>query len=231
MSTPESERSIEHDAEQHTEPDADGDDGDDDDGTIVLPWWQHPVNIFTLVITAALLAGIAGWMIGDSGGRTAHNEVDTGFLQDMREHHEQGVLISSIYQALPDTDPGLRVIAGSIVQGQTLEVGRMIQMLRDFGEAEANEGETSMAWMGEPTERGNMPGMASDDALRQLQEASGPAADQIFADLMIAHHQGAIHMAEHAEQHGQSDVVASFAASIADSQADEITEIEGELAG
>ena len=230
MSTSEPELSFEHDAEPQRDDVENLDDLDDRDDTIVLPWWQHPVNIFTLVVTAALLAGIAGWMIGDSGGQRAHNEVDTGFLQDMREHHEQGVLISAIYRGLPNTDAGLRVIAGSIVQGQTLEVGRMIQMLRDFGEAEANEGETSMAWMGEPTQRGNMPGMASDQALEELQAASGPAADQLFADLMIAHHQGAIHMAEHADQHAESDVVTSFAESIAASQADEITEIQVELA-
>ena len=29
------------------------DDALDDDGSIVLPWWQHPINILTIVITAA----------------------------------------------------------------------------------------------------------------------------------------------------------------------------------
>ena len=29
-----------------------------DEEPIVLPWWQHPVNIVTLVVTAAILAGM-----------------------------------------------------------------------------------------------------------------------------------------------------------------------------
>lgn len=81
------------------------------DDVIVLPWWQHPLNILTIVITAALLAGMVGWMIGDSNSELAHNEVDTGFLQDMREHHEQAVYMSFIYNSLPDTDSGLRTVA------------------------------------------------------------------------------------------------------------------------
>ena len=36
-----------------------------------------------------------------------------------------------IYRDLEDTDPGLRTIAGSILFSQTLDIGQMIQMLRD----------------------------------------------------------------------------------------------------
>jgi len=207
----------------------DDDDDGDDDGTIVLPWWQHPVNIATMLIALALIAGIAGWMIGDSAGRP-HNDVDTGFLHDMREHHEQAVLISKIYDELPDTDPGLRIVADTIEFGQSIEIGRMIQILRDFGEPEANEGDTSMAWMGMPVERGQMPGIATQEQLTQLQSASARAADELFAELMIDHHLGGVHMAEYARDHGESDVVESFAESIINSQQDEIAEIERELA-
>jgi uncharacterized protein (DUF305 family) len=215
--------------------DGDGDnndvdvDDDDDDGTIVLPWWQHPVNIATMLVALALIGGIAGWMIGDSAGRP-HNDVDTGLLHDMREHHEQAVLISQIYDELPDTDPGLRIVADTIEFGQSIEIGRMIQILRDFGEPEANEGDTSMAWMGMPVERGRMPGMATQEQVTELQSASGRAADELFAELMIDHHLGGVHMAEYARDHGESDVVESFAESIINSQQDEIAEIERELA-
>lgn len=207
-----------------------GDDGVDgvEDDTIVLPWWQHPVNIVTMLVAAALIAGIGGWMIGDSNG-IAHNEVDTGFLQDMREHHEQAVLMSSIYLDLPDTDPGLRLVAGSIEFGQAIEIGRMIQILRDLGEPEANEGDTSMGWMGMATERGQMPGMATDDELAQLQSSSGPDADALFGRLMIAHHKGGIDMAVFAEDRAEASVVTSFAESVITGQQGEIAEIQGEL--
>ena len=210
---------------------ADGDDHFevDVDDEIVLPWWQHPLNIFTIVVTAALLAGMVGWMIGDTNSELAHNEVDTGFLQDMREHHEQATYMSFIYNSLPDTDSGLRTVATSIIIGQNQEIGRMVQMLRMFGEAEANEGEFSMAWMGMPVERGKMPGMASDADLDKLATLSGKEADEFFVQLMKAHHEGGIHMAEYASSNAKNEETRALAASIVKSQQDEIAEMDKEL--
>ena len=206
------------------------DDNIDDDDEIVLPWWQHPLNIFTIVITAALLAGMVGWMIGDTNSELAHNEVDTGFLQDMREHHEQAVYMSFVYDSLPDIDPGLRTVATSIIIGQNQEIGRMVQMLRMFGEKEANEGETSMAWMGMPVERGQMPGIASEEDLDKLATLSGKEADAFFVQLMKAHHEGGIHMAEYAAGNAENDETKALASAIVRSQQDEIAEMDNELA-
>jgi len=209
-----------------TEPDMEEIDVDD---VIVLPWWQHPLNILTIVITAALLAGMVGWMIGDSNSELAHNEVDAGFLQDMREHHEQAVYMSFIYNSLPDTDSGLRTVATSIIMGQNQDIGRMVQMLRMLGEPEANEGETSMAWMGMPVERGQMPGMASDADLDKLATLSGREADEFFLQLMKAHHEGGIHMAEYASGNAKNAEVRAMASAMATSQQEEIAEMQREL--
>ncbi|MEZ5295230.1 MAG: DUF305 domain-containing protein [Ilumatobacteraceae bacterium] len=143
-----------------------------DDG-IVLPWWQRPFNIVVLIVTGALLAGMVGWMVGDSNDVPDHNEVDVGFLQDMRVHHEQAVLMSFIYRSRPDIDPGLNTIARSIIMGQNIEVGRMIQMLRTHDEPEANESGTAMLWMSMVAEDDQMPGMASDAELEALAVAEG----------------------------------------------------------
>ena len=200
-----------------------------DDDVIVLPWWQHPLNILTIVITAALLAGMVGWMIGDSNSELAHSEVDTGFLQDMREHHEQAVYMSFIYNSLPDTDSGLRTVATSIIMGQNQDIGRMVQMLRMLGEPEANEGETSMAWMGMPVERGQMPGIASEADLDKLAMLSGREADEFFVQLMKAHHEGGIHMAEYASGNAKNAEVRAMASAMATSQQEEIAEMQREL--
>ncbi len=211
-----------------TRPAAAGGDGDvgDPDDTIVLPWWQHPFNIAVFVVTAALLAGMVGWMIGDSAADRDAGTVDVGFLQDMREHHEQAVEMSFLYLSLDDTDPGLRTVARSIIFGQGIEIGRMIQLLRDFGESEVNEGDTSMAWMGHPVPLGEMPGMATDAELDALGEASGAEADNMYVDLMVRHHEGGIEMAEYAAANASDDSVRSFANSIATSQREEIEELE-----
>lgn len=201
----------------------------DSDEHVVLPWWQHPVNIITVVITAALLAAMIGWMVGDNSSRVPHNDVDTGFLQDMREHHEQAVYMGFIFRELEDTDPGLRTIAASIVRGQSLEVGRMIQLLRDFGETEVNEGDASMLWMGISAPIGQMHGMASDEELEQLGQLSGAEADALFVRLMTDHHIGGIEMADFAAENGRNDEVLAMAASMAAAQRGEIAEMEGLL--
>ena len=203
---------------------------DDDEDQIVLPWWQHPFNIVVIAVTAAVIAALVGWMVGDSSSELAHGDVDTGFLHDMREHHEQAVYMSFVYRSLPEIDSGLNTVAGSIIIGQSQEVGRMVQMLRMFGELEANESDTSMAWMGMPTDRGQMPGMATEEDLDRLATLSGREADEFYVQLMTDHHEGGIHMAEYAAGNAENDEVREMAAAMARSQAEEINEIQQELA-
>ncbi|MFW2333398.1 DUF305 domain-containing protein [Ilumatobacter sp.] len=215
-------------AEAAARADDDGASGGADGATepVVLPWWQHPMNIVTLVVTAAILAGMVGWMVGDSDARVQHNDVDTGFLQDMRVHHEQAVLMSIIYRNLPDTDPGLRTVARQIVIGQSIEVGRMIQLLRSFGETEVNETDTAMVWMGMVAGIDSMPGMATDDELDLLGRLEGREADELFVELMTAHHIGGIEMAQFAATNAKNDEVVKMASGMASAQAGEIGEME-----
>lgn len=230
---------------------------DDDDDVLVLPWWQRPFHIALIAVTAALLAGMVGWLIGDSGAQPKHNPVDVGFLQDMREHHEQAVYMSLIYGELDDTSPGLDMIATTIVRGQSLEVGRMIQLLRSFGAAEARTGGAAMDWMvgdadhdahdattatgsaapdmdmtvgGDPDDPfTQMPGMATEEQLDALAAASGAEADALFVELMSAHHLGGIDMAQYAVDHAANGEVVAMAESIVHSQLAEIAEMENVL--
>jgi uncharacterized protein (DUF305 family) len=218
---------------------------DSDADVLVLPWWQRPFNIGVLVVTAALLAGMVGWLIGDSGSQPEHSTVDIGFLHDMREHHEQAVFMGLIFGELDDTNPGLQLVATTIVRGQSLEVGRMIQLLRSFGAPEARTDGTPMDWMGAAghAEHGGtavptgdpddpftqMPGMATEDQLDALAAASGAEADALFVELMTAHHRGGIDMAAYAVEHAQNDEVVKMAAGIVHAQEGEIVEMENLL--
>lgn len=217
-------------AEAEAESPSVDDGGGDAPAPIVLPWWQRPFNIAVVVVTAAILAGMIGWMVGDAGSEPAHNDVDTGFLQDMRTHHEQAVLISYIYRSRDDIDPGLSTIARSIITGQNIEIGRMIQMLRDLGETEANETGTSMSWMNMVAEDDQMPGIASEAELAELASADGRAADELFVELMSKHHLGGIEMAEFEIEFGEYDEAIRMARSMAGAQTAEIDEMLGRLA-
>lgn len=214
---------VEHD----TPPDGVGTDGGDtDDEVVVLPWWHNPINLVVIAVGLILVMGTLGWVLGNNHAQPDPNATDVGFLQDMHWHHDQAVTMALMYMSLPDTDPALRQTAEEILVGQNQEIGLMIQMLRDFGEADTNETDTGMAWMGHPTPLDSMPGMATEAQLDQLARSSGADADQLFVELMSAHHQGGIEMAEYAAQHANEAEVRRFAGQIAGNQQEEINEMQ-----
>lgn len=202
-----------------------------DDETI-LPWWQSKLNLLLAAVVVAMLAAGVGWWAGRTGSELAHNDVDTGFLHDMRIHHEQAVAMSMTYleTSADGGDEVMRLIAREIIIHQGMETGRMVQLLRVFGEPEASATDQVMGWMGMPVDLADMPGYASDSDLERLQAARGAAADRVFADLMIAHHEGGIHMAEHARDNGVNDEVDKMARSMIEAQRGEIAELN-KLAG
>jgi uncharacterized protein (DUF305 family) len=203
----------------------------EDDDVVVLSWWQHPANVIALVVASLLIAGMVGWLIGEaSPSADDGGPVDIGFLQDMRRHHEQAVEMALIYHGLEDTDPGLRTIAGSILITQNLDIGQMIELLRIMGAPEAAETDEAMAWMGMPTTTYRaMPGMATDEQIAELAASSGAEADRLFVELMVAHHQGGLHMAEYAAAEAENAEVRSLATSIAEGQQGEVVEMEDRL--
>ena len=197
-----------------------------DEDVLVLPWWQHPVNILTGLVATALIAGMIGWLVHDTVSEPGAGDIDVGFLQDMRVHHEQAFEIAMTYLDRPDTDPGLRVVARTIVFGQSIEIGRMIELLRSFDAPEAGEDDTAMEWMGMDTSIDTMPGLATETQLEELASASGNTADRLFVDLMTAHHEAGIDMAGFATENASDDDVQAFADSMAKGQRDDIVEME-----
>jgi uncharacterized protein (DUF305 family) len=202
------------------------DDAHDGD-PLVLPWWQNPVNIIVIAVATALIAGMIGWLVGHSANEVASSDVDVGFLQDMRVHHEQAVLMSDIFLSRPEIDDQLVPVAQSIQFGQSIEIGIMLQLLRDMGApTESDEGQ-AMAWMGmAPTDDEHMPGLATDEQLAELRAAKGSQANDLFIDLMVAHHTAGIDMANYAAEHGKNDDVRTYASAWAGSQTEEIAELE-----
>ena len=200
-------------------------DGVDDD-VLVLPWWQHPVNILTGLVATALFAGMIGWLVHDTVSEPGAGDVEVGFLQDMRVHHEQAFEIAMTYLDRPDTDRGLRVVARTIVFGQSIEIGRMIELLRSFDAPEAGEDDTAMEWIGMAMSIDTMPGLATETQLDELASASGNTADRLFVELMTAHHEAGIDMAEFAAENASDDDVRAFADSMAKGQRDDIVEME-----
>ncbi|BDZ54185.1 hypothetical protein GCM10025870_12580 [Agromyces marinus] len=75
-----------------------------------------------------------------------------------------------------------------------------------------------------------MPGLATPAEVAELRELEGVEAERRFLELMIAHHGGAVEMADAALARSTYPVVVSLAESIASSQQAEIDLMERMLA-
>jgi uncharacterized protein (DUF305 family) len=105
-----------------------------------------------------------------------------------------------------------------------------LQQLAEFGAPAVSEDGQAMEWMGHAMDPSEMPGMATEEQLDALASANGREADQLFVELMTAHHEGGIEMADEASGRAESDAVVRFAESSAQNQRSEIAELEGLLA-
>ena len=163
----------------------------EDDG-LVLPWWYSWWRV-ALISVVATLAAVGGFAMLAKAHQPGAGSVDAGFLQDMRAHHDQAVEMGLLYMDRPGVNPLLSTMAGEVVTGQSQEIGIMVEMLSSRHLEEENSTGTAMSWMGPGMSAPSnaMPGLATDAQLKALQSASGPAADDLFVQLMTAHHEGA----------------------------------------
>ena len=213
-------------------------------------------RVAVLVAAAVAIAAVA--VVGYSVGRLSTladpapttTSAEAGFARDMQEHHRQGVELAMIVRDLTD-DPEVRLLAYDIATTQAQQSGQMYGWLNEWGLSQAGS-EPSMTWMTRPADGATngagdgahdghgddaghrpgdpMPGLATPEQIDELQAASGVEAERIFLELMIAHHEGAVEMADAALARSSYPVVARLAQSIVDSQASEIALMEDMLA-
>ena len=187
---------------------------DDDFAPSGRNWW--PLLLVALV--ALLLGGLTGYWLGRNSA-PASDSVDAGFARDMSLHHEQAVRMAALAYDRSD-DPAVRSLAFDILTTQQGQIGIMSGWLDAWGLPWTSAG-PRMAWMGMPTE-GLMPGMATSEQLEALRAADGDAADVLFLQLMIPHHQGGVSMATDAAARAKQETVRLMAASMAEAQSSEI---------
>jgi uncharacterized protein (DUF305 family) len=187
------------------------------------PSWAQ---VLVLALALAFLGGSIGYVVG-KGRPPADDSVDVGFLQDMIDHHEQGVEIARIALAKDDVSPVVRTLAEEVILLQQREIGLMDAQLSFWGKIRGDLDRRAMTWMGMDTTVATMPGMQSEEDIDALRAASGSEADELYLTMMSDHHQGGVHMAKEAERHADSSRVRDLADRIARSQASEIEEYAG----
>lgn len=174
-----------------------------------------------LMIAAVVLFG-GGIALG-SGLRgddvPAEDSADVGFARDMSIHHLQAVEMATLLYDRT-TNEELRFLAYDILTTQQGQVGTMSGWL-DLWEYSKNSSIPRMAWMGMPME-GRMPGMATREQIAQLEELEGEAADVLFMQLMIPHHESGVRMAQAAMLNAEQPAVRTLAFRMAEAQESEI---------
>ena len=146
------------------------------------------------------------------------DDADVAFAQGMIPHHSQAVEMATM--ALEQSsNPTILDLATRIQGAQDPEIEQMRGWLTIWGEEE-------MAADMEGMDMGSAEGMMSDIEIGALGEATGPAFDVLFVDMMIRHHQGAIAMANSVLADGTDSDVRSLAEAIIAAQEGEITEMQ-----
>lgn len=233
---------------------------DDDELDAHIAALEHaPSNRSRIVLAiVAIIAVVAAAAIGFSAGRLSTladptpttTSVEAGFSRDMQIHHTQGVELAMIVRDRTD-DPAVRTLAYDIAATQGQQSGMLYDWLVQWGLPQAAS-EPSMTWMTRPTLAGApghdhggstpgasssthvvgepMPGLATPAQVAQLQAASGVEAERVFLTLMIAHHRGAIEMAEALEPRTTNGPALAFAKAVIVSQDSEIDLMTGMLA-
>lgn len=193
----------------------------------------------TTAIAVGLVCFLAGWFLAPRSSSPAEGSAEVGFARDMQTHHDQAVQMAMLVRDRTD-DEAVRSLAYDIATSQAQQSGQMFAWLNAWNLPQAST-QPPMTWMLQPVITPGaddmsghgmapgadavpttMPGYASDADIARLTAAQGADAERIFLQLMIAHHQGGVEMADAVIARTDDPMVLALANSIVFAQTGEI---------
>jgi len=161
--------------------------------------------------------------------RKPYTAADVEFMSHMIHHHAQAIVMSR-WAPTHGASPAVQRLADRIINAQLDEIGTMQSWLRDRRQPvpQATPGGVMMT-MGGMQHEMLMPGMLTDEQMKQLDAARGPEFDRLFLKYMIQHHQGAVSMVKELFDTygaGIDDTVFKFASDVNVDQTTEIARME-----
>lgn len=175
-----------------------------------------------------------GTLTTATGQDSEHSAADVMFSRMMIPHHQQAIEMSDIILDKDDVPADVRTMAEEIKAAQGPEIEQMRQWLEQWGVPGGPQGGPMMGddvpghmgdHMGGADDAAGMPmmdGMLSGQEMRELSDARGPDAARLFLEQMIAHHEGAIEMAQDEVSDGTYPPTVELARSIIQTQQREI---------
>ncbi|AGB25024.1 hypothetical protein Mycsm_04804 [Mycobacterium sp. JS623] len=152
----------------------------------------------------------------------AHNDADVMFAQHMIPHHQQAVEMSDMVLGKQGIDARVTELANQIKAAQGPEIQLMQGWLTQWG----TPAMPAMSGHDMP----GVSGMMSNADMTALTNAQGVEASKLFLTQMIAHHEGAITMAQKEIKDGQYPAAIELAKSIVTAQQKEIDTMKGIVA-
>ena len=207
-----------------------------------------------LLLASGLGLAVTACGDSDSGGspsatRTASNgdvfnDADVAFATAMIQHHAQAIAMVAMADGRP-LDPAVEKLMEQIRDAQAPEIETMTGWLTDWDQeipATVNDhahgahddmggmgsDEDSGASMGPETGAG-MPGMMTAEQMDELENAPDGEFQDMWLEMMIEHHQGAIDMARDEIDEGRYGDAVALAEHIESSQQQEIDTMQGML--
>jgi uncharacterized protein (DUF305 family) len=158
--------------------------------------------------------------------RRPYTKYDIDFMSHMISHHAQAVAMSRWCNDAHGASKSLQIYCGRVATAQTAEIELMQQWLKDRNQPVPDADPRGMKMNMDGMEHMMMmPGMLTEEQMKQLDAARGKEFDRLFLTFMIQHHKGAIQMVDDlfAKAPPADEVVFKFANDV---QADQSTEID-----
>jgi uncharacterized protein (DUF305 family) len=154
----------------------------------------------------------------ESSAEADFSDADVTFAAGMVPHHRSAIEMAQLAGGRA-AHPRVLALASRIEAAQGPEIEILSGWLEEWGA----DGETGMDHGGMDHGSG---GMMSEEDMQALMNATGAEFDRMFLTQMIAHHTGAVEMAQADLSEGSNTDALAMAESIRDSQSAEIAEME-----
>lgn len=185
---------------------------------------------------AALTLTLAGCSASESStDGNAYNDADVDFASDMIQHHAQALQMVDLTLGRK-LDAEVVTLTEQIRTAQAPEIEKMADWLEDWDqpvpETSRDHANAHAQEHGESVEMDtDMPGMLSAKELESLEGASGPEFQNMWLEMMIEHHEGAVEMAEAQVEEGSNAKAVALAEDIISTQEREISTMQDLLGG
>ncbi|HEX6248147.1 MAG TPA: DUF305 domain-containing protein [Nocardioidaceae bacterium] len=193
-----------------------------------------------LAATAAALTLVLAGCSSDSsdassGGGDGFNDADVDFASDMIQHHAQALQMVDLTMGR-NLDPEVARLTEDIRAAQAPEIELMVDWLEDWDQPipetsrdHANAHSEDHGGGGEMDE--DMPGMMGAEDMETLETAPEQEFQDLWLEMMVEHHEGAVAMSEEVLEDGENADVKALAEDIVETQQAEIATMQDLLEG